>query len=426
MKITKIKSMFVAGLLAITMLFACFVFVPGVANADDEGFNEFPDMSEVDTFYYFTDSAEYKNFFDGYGLSYHMFYYQPGDTSVAQNYFGYLDYLNNNGCFSEIQDAKVIIEVSTGLLYGNNANEIENNVIDYNDLLEDIFYDLKSSNCTNMFICSTDECWFSHYSGFLDYVDIHINTDILSVFTYNLLRVVFEDYNLPGSTFIIDADFSNGILNGVENTWFLRWYFFPCLRLLLVREDNNFDISLSNAEIINEYGLKIYCHSAEDWDTYYQLQAYREHNGAYEMQLVPVLTEMIFQSNNEDMFLVEGFYPKPGFNDTWLDYMIEYFEEYGQEPANIFIYGDPILPVIISPSPLPINSAIASTGNIPYIISMFLTDNDLTEFNSYDGRCIISYKDIPDGDGWLEQLDALPEESELNEYFEKPEEYLVC
>ena len=84
------------------------------------------------------------------------------------------------------------------------------------------------------------------------------------------------------------------------------------------------------------------------------------------------------------------------------------------------------MPVIISPSPLPINSAIASTGNIPYIISMFLTDNDLTEFNSYDGRCIISYKDIPDGDGWLEQLDALPEESELNEYFEKPEEYLVC
>ena len=99
MKITKIKSMFVAVLLAITMLFACFVFVPGAANADDEGFNEFPDMSEVDTFYYFTDSAEYKNFFDGYGLSYHMFYYQPGDTSVAQNYFGYLDYLNNNGFF---------------------------------------------------------------------------------------------------------------------------------------------------------------------------------------------------------------------------------------------------------------------------------------------------------------------------------------
>ena len=39
MKITKIKSMFVAVLLAITMLFACFVFVPGAANADDEGFN---------------------------------------------------------------------------------------------------------------------------------------------------------------------------------------------------------------------------------------------------------------------------------------------------------------------------------------------------------------------------------------------------
>lgn len=56
------------------------------------------------------------------------------------------------------------------------------------ELLEDIFGYLKGyMHCKIAFICDTDEAKFAGYATFLNYVDIHVNTDIRTPFAHSVM-----------------------------------------------------------------------------------------------------------------------------------------------------------------------------------------------------------------------------------------------
>lgn len=59
----------------------------------------------------------------------------------------------------------------------------------FTELLEDIFEYLNESlNCKIAFLCDTDEAKFAWHETFLNYVDIHVNTDLRTPFAHSVMN----------------------------------------------------------------------------------------------------------------------------------------------------------------------------------------------------------------------------------------------
>ena len=103
-------------------------------------------------------------------------------------------------------DSLVILDIR------NSIRPMPNDGDTWADSLLNFFQSVKDENCRTMFICETDETWFNDATDFLDYVDVHINTDLITPFMYNILKDMEDrEDRISDVSLIFDRGFSYAI-----------------------------------------------------------------------------------------------------------------------------------------------------------------------------------------------------------------------
>lgn len=225
-----------------------FVFISIISTLFCVSINVHAAINEPDsnkTLYYFTDNPNYEYYLDGVitsngfsGNNVENYYYSTHGFENA----GELEYeiinLYDSGFFS-FDNSIVIFEMRDGFI-----DECYEKKTVFAQYLEYIFRNLKEE-CTNnsiMFICGTDEALFSNYSNFLNYVDIHINTDIATIFMYNAMERIEQNTENSPYTLVLD-----GLCKPV-NDFLITKYLVPRYRYLY--QMYAYDLNYKNEDLV--------------------------------------------------------------------------------------------------------------------------------------------------------------------------------
>ena len=202
---------------------------------------------EYDKLYWFSDNSGSQTYFQQLVLTFpqidiQMYYKSPeifherfmNDISMGQ--------------FSSVANDYVIFEVRSG---------IDDWVSIAGCALYNVFSYFDSKDCKIMFICGTEELKFYKQNDFLDFVDIHINTDLLTVFLSSLFYKVENDYGdtkFENATFFIDAYFSDNVQSGYLSCCFFKDYLMRFIRSVY-REEIEFQFK-KNYEILRDKAMQ--------------------------------------------------------------------------------------------------------------------------------------------------------------------------
>ncbi len=165
--------------------------------------------TDFDTLYYYSDnssSSTYKSAIEGDNLVENVIleYSATGLKDELLTLDGDLADLYEDGELenSVYANSYFIVEFSQGF-----EVEEEGTPLTTTQILNSLFEKLKSIGCKIMFICDTDEMRFIRDNAFLGYVDLHVNSDIWSVFMmsffYEVVEAV-ESIQLQNVTFILN------------------------------------------------------------------------------------------------------------------------------------------------------------------------------------------------------------------------------
>lgn len=383
----KFKKNFISLLLIIVSIFT-FIFFPikcKIVNAEE-------DDGAFDTLYYFSDnvdSLDYKEMFLELELV----------DSVELTYYEHATFINyiretfyEGELYEQIENAYVIFEVDDLL-----KEEIVSTTVTFSDILFDIFYTMKENNCKIMFICGTDETRFERYSknAFLDYVDIHINKDIYTIFLWNIFHNMEDECGgsmISNCTFILGENISENVLQGCQYNIFFNEYFLPYISERFSGACTN--ASQMNMQLLRNYNIDVFCNTMNDnaISTYY--------SPIYEYNVV-LDTDFYFSELQNTHACAIG----KEINEDDGDFMDLLSDRrlLGREYP-IYIYDSTnyfLLPITIPNA----YEAEVYEDLIPDILLDFLSDEDLTQYDNWSGRCNITYKVITPGDGgWLKDL----------------------
>ncbi len=270
------------------------------------------------------------------------------------------------------------------------------------DKLRGIFYTMKTNNCEIMFICGTDEMRFFTHNDFLDYVDIHINTDQLTVFIANILyRAVNEcrDQKIFGCTFLIDLSFSQNIEQGYSKSWFFKYYFIKYIRA--VYKDEIQRQGFSNARVLHDNGIKIICHLGGNrfFDAVKGREYYcYDYTEFYQSYLI-----------NERIYAIGATWMGEDYSQEWIWFLND-LQNYVQNYFPIFIFNSNEYSMIeyLAPNVYMAGQRINNYPLILTIMQEFLNGQDLSNYDNWSGRCVITHKAIFQGPGgWM--IDILEE-----------------
>lgn len=175
------------------------------------------DDPEVYTsFYYFSDNPDCTTYYNGFMGAILDDYNMPTANRYLYNWSGngvdyYKGRLNsyfNSSAYVTISNAFIVFEISAGFPKQDPSEEIIIPAV-----LNSIFTSMHNQGCKIMFICDSDESTFSlnNYNAFLSKVDIHINTDLVTLIADYLINRMeenadFDEYDrldFTGTTFII-------------------------------------------------------------------------------------------------------------------------------------------------------------------------------------------------------------------------------
>lgn len=285
--IKKMKSA-LSLFLAVTLVFAIAAPLCLSASADG-GQSSNPERNL--TVYYYTDSVGSDGIRDllyplagnlSYGIAER--YLQTGGLTIAE-YVN--DQYHNDNWFTE-ENALVIFELSNGYPF----ETIGETTVFLYDVLYEVFAALKANGCKVMFICNTDERQFWSNRDFLEFVDIHVNTDFLFLFMSNVLYRMYANnqykLDLEHITLLLDYSMSKGLNdpddeNEEQMSRYYKMYIRPFLReafcgQLRPGRDDRDAFSTHDIQVLchiggNEYynytdGTTLYVDSVEEFDAY--------------------------------------------------------------------------------------------------------------------------------------------------------------
>lgn len=410
---TKIKILALLSAIAIFMLSLLGLGVSLRAFADD---GEFPDPDEnLTSLYYFSDYYESEEYFyNGFLRDYidwnpyitdAYLYYSGNDTS----FWDQIMQMMTSGDM-DIENAFIIFEVRRSLSIEPGSftwpvteeqiyEHYENSVY---SALESLFRTWKESECKIMFISGTDEVWYEQYpmNRFLEYVDIHINTDLLTPFTYSLTHISCTKYNFEDGVIILDSTMCGD------------WYFHRFLLPYIVSEYLEMGITLNINPPIMEY---------DDYDDLNVVQSilnalnltvyfYDNNSGEYrDMYGGSVGAEV------EPTVYNGGYLCIVGGNESLSDETLWNLYQGKGDNAEFFVYN--LAWKTVEEVPGGIKYCGLSTQRFNYYLSAIMRDfilNDLPslqKYNNWIGYCSVTFKPIFPGDGWLVGAEAfvLPE-----------------
>lgn len=396
----KVQKLFISIVMA--FLFALTCLIPALTMAKASADTPMPrtntQTQTCDTLHFFSDQSQHIYFCqslqaDGIINSYQFYDWEYGTISQLENYY-------NNGEYATLRNEYVVFELGDKLSYQvDNPNAVDT----VPDWLYVIFSTMKENGCHIMFICGTDEARFVTKNQFLDYVDIHINTDIFDTFImnifYRLVQANNGEMNLEDCTFFLDMHFSQDIHQGYKHSWFFYTYFIPYFRSVYRTEIMQDD--LSSQELFNGKNIKILCHLEDAVitgpveDNIFYDPINNSYVGATFNELEPYI-------ENQQLCAIGRTSDDRGYAGQWIQAMVELRDYLGVD-LSIYMYED--IPYHFSEYEEPdVYTAGQTTWYYP-ILEDFLTDQDLTVYNNWGGRCDITHKAIVFGDdGWLVSL----------------------
>ena len=256
------------------------------------------------------------------------------------------------------------------------------------------------NNCKIMFICGTDENRFGQYTNFLDYVDIHVNTDIFYLYVaaiFGRIKSACGSEQWQNVTFIFDESMTT-VDTGVEfRSWFLNNYFIPYIRAVYRDQIEN---GMTQREIFENNNIKILCHSTED--NSYPNRFYdvlQDYYFDWEEDLKRIENERIYALgttwNDEDSDepyslrwtrLIQNLCPTIGMDNDQYEIFV-----YDDARHDFTEFNDP-------------GVYTAYTENdVNYVILPFVKgDGNMVRFDNWKGRCVITHKPLdPYENGWL-------------------------
>ncbi len=239
------------------------------------------------------------------------------------------------------------------------------------------FSEMKNAGCKIMFICARDENYFKQFNGFLDYVDIHINTDIYDTFLLNVVHKIYRHY---GDSF--QWDNLTLILN-INMEQFLTDKIYP---LLLKAYQKLFANDIE--DILDEHDIKILI--------YDENRNFVDLNGKI---LDPESEELLEYFLNDHIFAIGANFGENEYDKAWQNAIAEIKETYGLNFA-FFQYENDVREDSTIPTYL-----CHGANDISSIIVDFLCDYDLTQYDNWEGRCDITHKTVIYGvNGWMTQF----------------------
>lgn len=305
----------------------------------------------------------------------------------------------------EISDAYVIFEMRWAMKVqvipedGSEPKLTEN--------LYNIFYSLhEKKNCKVMFICGTDESRFGQYTNFLDYVDIHVNTDIFYLYVaaiFGRIKSACGSEQWQNITFIFDESFSERITEGFKANWFFYNYFIPYIRAVYREQIED---GATSRDIFVNNNIKLLCHFPE-----------RSSNGedTKPNQFYDIVENYYFDWEEEGHEIMYNDYIY-ALGTTWNDedssepYSLRWTRliqnlcpmiGMDNDRYEIFVYDDARHDFTEFNDP---GVYTAYTENdVNYVILPFVTDDvNMARFDNWKGRCVITHKPLdPYGNGWL-------------------------
>lgn len=375
----KTKVKFYALLLAVALFFASLFGLGGVLRANAEGL---PAGSENEpSLYYITDRAESKEYFNSIGDAApipeeqkHFIYIQP------QDFWNVMRQMYQSEYFFGIKNAFFVLEVRSGfpqdvLTPQNEDEECFSDQIFI--MLYEIFDFLRFNGCKSMFICGTDEARFSGNGKSLPYprneflknVDIHVNSDLRTMYHYTAIKRMEQTLcgtqgepqgnDWRDTTIVLDVSLGDS------------WWFYKTLILYFVttyHSQKQFS-SLMPEIILEEMGVNVF---------FYQP------GGGYANPITSAyVSEDYFMQTWKDAqhgFVITGL-PIPENQRLW---DLE-DERSGATYLYTFDYNANLLDV-----------------QLPDIMYDFIFDNDLSNYQNYPGRCLITHKTVRSSEnGWL-------------------------
>ncbi len=411
----KTRTKFVALLSAIAFFVLSLFGLSGAlrAFADGEADAGSPDpdpgYAQLTSLYYFSDYSGSEEYFDN-GFLRDYINWNPYITDAHLYYSGnyngdYIPFWEMIGMMMaygdmDIENAFIIFEVrgslskEPGIFTAPVTDEqiyehYENSVY---PTLEYLFAMWKGKGCKIMFISGTDEVWYEQdpMNKFLDYADIHINTDLLTTFTYSLVQISCTMYDFAEGVMILDGTMSQD--------WFFRKFLLPYivsfyyengifLNIPPITEYDDYDDINVIQSILDELHLTVYFYENGGYTDIYgnTVNTDTVENKVYDSGYLCIIAEAESLLDENETLL--NLYCAKGGN------------------AEFFVFNLRCVPVEDIPSD--IKYCGLSDEEMDYYLSAIMCDfilNDvpsLQKYDNWDGRCMVTFKPLFPGDGWL-------------------------
>ena len=351
------------------------------------------DDDPYEKLYYFSDYDQCLNFRNGVLYSYIG---NSGLTAadVVLNYWPYVSETNNfwtqfssfllTTQLTQLGKSFIIFEIRDGFRKGSVAGDIA--------VLEDMFSTLKGQGCRIMFICGTEEARFYEYTDFLQDVDIHINTDLITPYVDNALRTMeetFQEDYVSNCAILLNSNASS-IIEEYLIPYFRYWGELSALEYPSYQQPQAFLGWCSQ-----NLGIEIFVGSGNSYTnqasgaavSYEQILT--DHARIFALEVLWTSEDVLALNDlfelQEDQ---ERYFPVFVYNASW---------------SSLGSYGDGC---ILYESD---DGKYVLSVDILDIIGDFILDHSLTGYTNWNGRCSATYKPIIFGpNGWILGCRHLP------------------
>ena len=335
-----------------------------------------------------------------------LYYYDVSEDEDAfeQTIINYFE----SGEYDGIENSYVIFEKRYPFIYVADNGSVPL----FTDTLYEFFAMLQENGCDILFICGTDEIYFSRYNEFLDCANAHINMDLSELFFANVFWNFVEDNNystqVENVTFVFDHSLSGDI--GMADSWYHENWFFDIYFIPFIRNAYMEEI-IENDEgsrtLFENHGIKIYCHRGGD--AYYDLVSDEE------------ITEndLVEKGQNEHVYFVGTTFEGMEYAEGWVDDAAAVRESMQAAGARIYLYSDEYF---FTSLPNFYTAGIAT--DIYPVLEDFISGADMSVYDNFGGRCVVTHKPVASGpNGWMIDVYGEAEEEGISLFGDRRQSY---
>lgn len=279
----------------------------------------------------------------------------------------------------------------------NDSNEKADFLSYLNDSLEYLFRGWQADGCRIIFLNDTEEARMldlnldfstSPYTKFLEYADVHINTDFFTLFIDTILYNHFGDFNPIGNfTFLMDTSFGTSVEEFVGN-----WLFNEYLSKYMLMTDHvgyfpyyHYRLHFDPIDYLNEMGISFIFYDANN-------------------DSLSDLGELLYEKSEENLLAIGTSLIGNANAELWLEDVMQLREIIDCEfEAYEYLFSDATDVIWSYEEDVKMAWSVDALSLEAFwsIFDALARDGELSGFNNWEGRCTVTYKPVGDGDGWL-------------------------